>query len=304
MKVIINGKSAKLPDFLLVGAARSGTTTLYHYFKLHPEIYVSVKEPHFFSLQGKEPTFTETGYIKEKVWELSYYLNLYKEAKDNQKIGDCSPSYLSAYNQSIGYIKQIYGEKYDKIKILIILRNPVDALYSHYLHQVKRNKENLSLVEAIKPENIKKRIKKHPQYNYIDPGMYYKQVKAYIENFSHVQIYFFEEQKEPKLLLENIFKFLEVQDITDKLSLKIRANPSGIPKNKYIFRILNSYLLPKLSRRIIPNNIKVKLSDIRQNLIKKSLIKPDVTRDNVNHNPFARSSTSSFPAISSLTSCH
>ena len=123
MRVMINGESAKLPDFLLVGAAKSGTTTLYRYFKLHPEIYVGVKEPHFFSLQGKEPSFTETRYIKGKVWELSYYLNLFKEAKDYQKIGDCSPSYLSAYNQSIGYIKKIYGEKYKNIKILIILRN-------------------------------------------------------------------------------------------------------------------------------------------------------------------------------------
>lgn len=273
---MINGKSEKLPDFLLVGAARSGTTTLYRYFKLHPEIYVGVKEPHFFSLQGKEPSFTETRYIKEKIWELSYYLNLFKEAKGYQKIGDCSTSYLSAYKQSIGYIKKIYSKQYKKIKILIILRNPVDALYSHYFHQVKRDKENLSLEEAIKTENIENRIKKHPHYNYIEPGMYYKQVKAYLENFSNVRVYFFEDQKKPELLLKNIFEFLDVDDITVKMTLRIRANPSGIPKNKFVFRILNSYLLPKLFRRFVPYNIKEKLSGLKQNLIRKSLIKPEM----------------------------
>jgi hypothetical protein len=279
MRVMINSKSANLPDFLLVGAARSGTTTLYNYFKQHPEIYVGLKEPHFFSLEGKEPSFTETGYLKEKIWELSYYLSLYKEAKDYQKIGDCSPSYLSAYKQSIGYIKKIYGKKYESVKILIILRDPVDALFSRYLHQVKRGKENLSLVEAIKPEIIERRIKKHPQYSYIEPGMYYKQVKAYIENFSHVQIHLFEDQKKPELLLKNIFKFLEVQDITGKMNLKIHANPSGIPKNRFIYKILNSSQIPKFFGRIIPVNIKANLSVIRHNLIKGSLVRPHMDPD-------------------------
>jgi hypothetical protein len=276
---MINGKSAKLPDFLLVGAPRSGTTTLYQYFKMHPGIFVGKKEPHFFSLEGKEPSFTQTKYIKENVWELSFYIQLFEAAGDHQKIGDCSPSYLPAYKQSIRHIKKIYGHDSESIKIIMILRNPVDAVYSHYLHQIKRRKENLSLGDAIKPEIIRKRTGQHPQYNYIALRMYYRQVKAYLENFPHVSVFYFEDLKNPTSLLKNIFSFLEVRDITDGMTLKIRANPSGIPKNMVFFRILNSYLLPKTFRNLVPPGFKTKLSELRQYLIRNTLIKPQMDPD-------------------------
>ncbi len=179
-------------------------------------------------------------YITEKIWELDFYTGLYKNAEDSQKICDCSPSYLAAYDRTIPYMKKLYDKESNKLKILIILRNPVDVSYSHYMHQVKRGKDDLSFEEAIRPDVIRERVKLHPQYDYVNQGMFYSQVKSYLENFPMVKVVFFEELKNARGLMKDVFTFLEVEDITGSMQLNVQSNPSGKPRNKFIFNMLNT----------------------------------------------------------------
>ncbi len=117
----------RLPDFLIVGAAKSGTTSLQHYLVNHPEIFLNEKkELRFFSGLENNYVGPDDDIINKIVTlTISEYKRYFKLAKQNQKIGDISPDYLARYRQSIKNIKKYL----DDPKIVIILRNPVTRAF-------------------------------------------------------------------------------------------------------------------------------------------------------------------------------
>ncbi len=126
MKVVSDNQTLVLPDFLILGAMRSGTTSLYHYLKQHPEIFMpSLKEPHFFSYFGK-PVSPLPSYIRSARWNLEDYLTLFESAMNGQLIGEASVSYLYYYRETIENIKRVYRDNYSQLKCIAILRNPVE----------------------------------------------------------------------------------------------------------------------------------------------------------------------------------
>ena len=93
-----------LPNFLIVGAAKSGTTSLYYYLQEHPEIYIpgEIKETFFFS-QINSHTFPEPhghAYGTDKIWNISDYNNLYKSASGYKAVGEACTSYLYYHKES------------------------------------------------------------------------------------------------------------------------------------------------------------------------------------------------------------
>ena len=121
MLIQTGSKEAKLPDFLIVGAARSATTSLFYYLKNYGEIYMPVrKEPWFFSYADNPPNYSSPG-AYDVVYKLEDYITLFKAARSDQIIGEASPSYLFTYAAAIRNIKDVYGELYKKLKIIIIL---------------------------------------------------------------------------------------------------------------------------------------------------------------------------------------
>ena len=86
-----------LPNFLIIGAAKSGTTSLYHYLRQHPEIYMSpVKEPHFFALEGKKADFSGpgNGMSRHGITTIKAYRTLFQGVSNELAIGEASSSYL------------------------------------------------------------------------------------------------------------------------------------------------------------------------------------------------------------------
>jgi len=238
----------KKPNFFIVGAARSGTTTLYYTLKKHPDIFMSpVKEPNYFCNDnyGK----------KVNTWE--EYLNLFKKARDEKIIGEASPKYL--------YCKEAPQNIKSKIrnpKILIQLRNPVDRAISHYQWEKMGGKEPLSFKEAIKKE--KERIEQgYPfSYHYVHVGLYYEQVKRFIDTFGgkNVKITIFEELiKNPKKVLKEIYEFLEVD--TNFVPNEIpHYNISKNPKIKIINNFMGKdYFIQKLIKKLVPFEVRKKI---------------------------------------------
>ncbi len=122
-------------DFFVVGAARSGTTTLYQYLSQHPEVYLpKVKELNYFSKgssnQAQDYTPPKPGkeYHTKIIQNLEGYKNLYVEAKSEQIKGDISPSYLW-HEETASSIKAYNPEA----KIVVTLRHPIERAFSHYL---------------------------------------------------------------------------------------------------------------------------------------------------------------------------
>ena len=133
----------KMPNFLIVGAAKSGTTSLYAYLKQHPDIFMPEwKELSFFSGDEYTPL--------HKVKKPRYYRTVFAGAKNESAIGEASTSYL--YDQTAA---AAIKAKLGNIKIIIVLRDPVSMSYSLYSHQVRKEGETAdSFEEALAKKGL------------------------------------------------------------------------------------------------------------------------------------------------------
>jgi hypothetical protein len=201
-----------MPNFLIVGAAKSGTTSLYEYLRQHPAVFMPKwKELSFFIGDHFGPL--------HKVKKPEYYGKVFDKVQNESAVGEASTSYL--YDESAPKkIKEGLGF----INIIIILRNPVEMSYSLYNHQVRKEGETLKTFEAaLEAEEDRKRDltfrKKcygwHANYYYHHRGLYFEQVKRYLDTFGkdNVLILLFDELvKGPVKAAQKVFRFLGVDD--------------------------------------------------------------------------------------------
>lgn len=179
---VIRGK--KLPDFFIVGAPKCGTTSLHYYLKQHPQVFMAAKELHFF---GQDFTY------QEAPTPLDYYLSFFKDAPANSTTGEASVWYLYS-TKAAEEIKQINPQA----KIIIMLRNPVDMIYSLHSQQCYNGNENITSFEkALEAEGDRLQGKLIPAQigcplqalQYRQVGLYYQQVKRYLTVFGKAQVH-------------------------------------------------------------------------------------------------------------------
>jgi len=267
----------KLPNFLIVGAAKAGTTSLYYYLREHPEIYLpEVKELRFFSaMPGNFRGPGDERVNKTIIKSLEEYKLHYIHVNHEIAIGDVSPDYLYFYKNSIPRIKKILKDP----KIIIILRNPIERAFSQYLHFVRDGREKLSFEEALKAEEQRREQNWEWAWYYKDVGFYYKQVKAFLENFSEVKIYLYEDfKRNPLNIIQDLYKFLGVDISFVPSNIGLRYNVSGIPRNKILHyfltqnNILKSSIKPFI-KALIPKHTRRK---ILEKILQKNLVKPQM----------------------------
>lgn len=268
----------KLPNFIIAGAAKSGTTPLYFYLKQHPDIFIpEMKECRFFSdmpvFQGPQSEI----YRQRSTHSLERYKELFEPVTNEKAIGDVSPDYLYFYENSIRNIKNILGEP----RIIITLRNPVDRAFSNYLHLVRGGWEPRTFEEALKSEKNRKAANELWVRYYTDIGFYYEQVRAYKENLKNVRVYIYDDfKKDNTAVLKDIFAYLEV-DTGFVPDTGTRYNVSGIPKNRFVHSMLaKSNILKTLLRpvvnMVIPRERRV---DMIETLGSKLLTKPHMNAE-------------------------
>src|SRR4051794_16485501 len=115
----------KVPDFLIVGTARAGTSALNYYLHQHPQVFLpKQKEPCFFCFTGKKINY-RNGRFAFAVTDPKKYAALFRDAKSGQLKGDISSPYLYLHKETIKNIK-LYHSNFEKLKIVILLRNPAD----------------------------------------------------------------------------------------------------------------------------------------------------------------------------------
>ena len=261
MIVKTGSTESKLPDFLIVGAARSATTSLFYYLKNYDEIYMPArKEPWFFSYADNPPNYSSPG-AYDVVYKFEDYEALFRAARPDQIIGEASPSYLFTYAAAIRNIKNVYGELYDKLRIIIILRNPAERAYSHFMLHKRGYKEPLDFRKAIEPDTIAARRRDNWDifYDYTGCSLYYEQVKAYVEEFPHVKVLLYEDlARNPVKTLREICEFLSV-DYREDVKLE-RLNKSGVPKFELLNEIINkSSFLKDFLMAVIPMTVRKRM---------------------------------------------
>lgn len=219
-----------LPDFIIIGAQKGGTSSLYQYLKKHPQILrANLKELHFFSKE----------YHKGLNWYKACFPSTTRRNMLSKKInkqiitGEASPYYIMHPNAP-----KLMASVLPEIKLIAILRNPVDRLISHYNHMVRIGRETLPLKEAI--DNEEKRIAgefekiqasqshsvfTHATFSYLARGRYIEQLERFTKYF----------RKEQILVLKSEEFFANTQSEYDKVLEFLNVEPyilnDAKPKN-------------------------------------------------------------------------
>lgn len=173
-----------LPNTLIVGAQKSGTSSLFGYLAQHPEVLVSsVKEVHYFD-GGLRPD--TDNFIKGEIWYRSFFP--LKSAKNSTKrIIEASPLYL--FNPLVA---RRIKETIPLCRIVVLLRNPVERAISHYFHEVKAGRETRPMLQAFTEEesllapiwaNRDFRNELFITKSYLSRGLYADQIERYLKEF-------------------------------------------------------------------------------------------------------------------------
>ena len=246
-----------MPNFIMIGAGRSGTTSLYFYLKQHPEVFLSpVKETNFFAYLalGAEEAHRRRA-IPWTVKTLDHYRGLFQGAENFNVRGEASPLYL----YFPGVPEQIKLHL-PEVKLLAVLRDPVDRAYSSYLKYVYDGLETRSFEQAIQDELHFGKEGGYPLIGmgyYVRTGFYAQHLLRYQQAFSREQIGLFlydDLVRSPRELMQAIFAFLKV-DPGFVPDTTVRFNQAGVPRNKMISRVdrfkeLTSWLRQRLPTRI------------------------------------------------------
>lgn len=263
-----------IPNFFVIGAAKSGTTMLYECFTRHPDIFMSpIKEPHYFSTDidpnrfrdDYARTLIKSASLKQYldsnqeeeifnafVRERTDYLKLFKKHRSEKAIGEISNTYLFSSVAA----KNIHDFNPDA-KIIVQLRNPVKRAFSHYLMDVKMGFTNLSFLDAIEADFNNTNKGWGISSLLVEIGLYCQQIRRYIEEFGENRVYvsIFEEfVRDSESHLKDIYRFLGVdEEVRCGLG---KANPGLMPRPgiKIINYIMNKLGLRQFSAKLLNKN--------------------------------------------------
>ena len=253
-----------LPNFLIVGAAKSGTSSLHNYLNQHPEIFMpSYKD----GVNVKEPQFLIKNKVKDRlhfgIWGWQEYKALFDDATKFKAIGESSVFYLYYYKEAIKNIKFRLG---DNVKIIILLRNPIDRAYSAFQHVSRGLKENLSFEEALQIEENRLKLEPSltPMVMYKDMGLYYEMVKAYTEAFKFVQVILYEDfVDKTDDVLKSVFRFLDI----DKSVLVNSSKKYNVGGKRWKSNWLkNIFQKDNFIKKLVPKNIRSRVREKSVNL--------------------------------------
>ena len=228
----------KKPNFIIAGFPKCGTTSLFHYLKQHPEIFMpKQKELHFFTQpqifklnKGPKDKVVKQPHIKSE----KEYLELFKSVKDEIAVGDASPSYIN-YPENFGMIKQYLNDP----KVIVIVRDPIDRAYSNYLHLKRELRETMDFFSALKNEDNRREESYSDFWYYRFNSTYYKKILMAKKTFSNVLVLTAEEfKRNPEITLKKVYSFLGVKLIVKKQALETKFNVGGYYKKNLITSLI------------------------------------------------------------------
>ena len=242
----LNSLNRKLPDFLIIGAQKSGTTSLYSFLAQHPNITPALKkEVHYFDLN----------YNRKIKWYRSFFP---KTKSTNDQLlnltGEASPQYIF-HPHSLYRIKKTLPN----VKIIVLLRNPVNRTYSHYQHQVRVGREKLSFEDALEMEigrtedeynkmldNNQYNSHNYLMYSYKARSNYYPQIKKCLSIFDKKNVLIIQAEKfdlEPENQFARVLNFLGLPNYEINFSKRFNVHKYP-PINEKTKNDLESFFRP------------------------------------------------------------
>ncbi len=235
-----------LPNFLVVGAQKAGTTSLHHFLQAHPEIYLpEQKETKFFV----HDRFYEKG--------IRHYEQTYFSARQLQlAVGEVDPDYMYCEQSAHRIAKDL---DISTLKLIFIFRNPVDRAFSQYLMNYRRGHEALRFEEAIAAESsrIQQGHMDNLRYSYATRGLYFKQLERFLKYVDATRIHCLlsdDLESAPMDVVRQVFEFLGVDADFCPSNIEERFHQATVPRSAFLARSLagkgrGRYLL----RHLIPS---------------------------------------------------
>jgi hypothetical protein len=190
----------RLPTFLVIGAQKSGTTSLIHHLAGHPDVLAVTEEVHFF----------DRHYSRGIDW----YRDRFEGAENARAVGESTPDYM--------YVRDVprrMAEYVPGARLIAILRDPVARAYSHYWHARTRGWERNSLAEALAAEGPRmaeaRDERARGRFAYVDRGRYLRQLQHVCEHFPReaLHVLLFEDLRDrPTEAVRSVYRFVGVDD--------------------------------------------------------------------------------------------
>jgi hypothetical protein len=243
------------PTFLIIGAAKAGTSSLFAYLGQHPDVFISpTKEPNFFALAGQRVGYAGPGdgiVNRVSITTESEYRALFKAVKNEAAVGEASNLYL--------YVPEAAAAIRDHVptaKLVAILRDPVERAHSSYLHMRRDQREPLaSFEDALAQESARIAQNWEPLWHYTQLGLYHAQLQRYYDLFPREQIavYLYDDfQADPRRVLRDLFGFLGV-DPSFEPDMSVRHKVAGSPRSRALHTLLTRPNPAKgLAKRLMP----------------------------------------------------
>jgi hypothetical protein len=275
-----------LPNFLLIGTAKAGTTSLYHYLRQHPEVFMpAVKEPRFFAYLDDPPAMTGPGDRASNeaagaVYTMADYRALFDEVEGERAVGEASVNYL--YSDTA---PRRIREHLPDVQLIAVLRNPIERAYSHYLHLLSSDREPLRDFAAALDAEAERRQKGWEwSWHYTRMGFYHEQLTRYLEHFDRDQlaVYLFDDFTEDNVAVtQDIYRRLGVDD-TVVPTRTLAHEKTGEPISEQFQRFLLNpdHPIRKAARYVVPETVRTQGVKLLKNLnLSKPPMEPAVRAD-------------------------
>lgn len=205
----------QFPDFLIIGAARCGTSSLFVNLLKHPRLYgpnlpltrfSNQKECHFFDKKLGDPRMKYT---------IQWYKDRFKDPGLNVVFFEATPNYLY-----VPKVPRLVSRYMPRAKFIVMLRNPVDRAWSHYYHWKNKNQHPIEVL-------------KNKSSEYTQKGIYWKQLERWFEFFNRKQFLIIRSEDffiDPKLIITQCFEFLSLKPY----NISRKAITYWDPKREYL----------------------------------------------------------------------
>ena len=242
------------PNFFIVGAPKSGTTSMSYYLMQHPQVFMPENlEPYYFARLD-----VPQNYKREIISDEKKYLNLFKNAKNSKVVGESSPVYLYCPHSALE-IKN----RFPNSKLIISLRNPIEIAYSEYFSlKFMGFDQNRSFDELLDSSEEQLTRNEFHIDSLLEAGFYSKHIKRFQKIFSknQIKITIFEEYvKNTVPTINSILSFLGIKE-----SITFDVTPKGaykVPRNFASQKLMNNSTFRKTAKFIIPTVARQKIGE-------------------------------------------
>lgn len=262
-----------LPNFMIIGVAKAGTTSLYRYLDQHPQVFMCPdKGTNYFGYEDASNwTWSDEGKPPKlrhfHATTFEEYEALFKGVTDEIAIGEVSPQYLHCPTAA----RRIH-DCIPEVKIVASLRNPADRAFSGFMMRTRRGEAVKSVYEELTPEA-----------SHVKEGFYFKRIKRYFDIFprQQIKVYIFEEfKKDPAKIVTDLFDFLGV-DTGFIPDTSTKHNPAAVPKNRALNQLFYNPNLIAAAKWVLPKSLEKMAKRLREQNMKAAPKLPKDLRDSL-----------------------